>query len=112
MTQEVMPTGTPHSPQERRLFSGQTEPDSRALGSLFVDLEERRQPVNLAIDILDRLERHPNPVVKEFAARYVWPLQAGAKDRVGKKRWWVFHTLNDTSAPTARGEELTYEEWR
>jgi hypothetical protein len=89
-----------------------TEPDSRALGSLFVDVEEKRQPVNLAIDILDKLDRHPNPVVKEFAARYVWPLQAGAGDRVGKKRWWIYHTLNDFSASRVQGKELSYEEWR
>src|SRR3954468_3167908 len=75
-----------------------TEPDSRALGSLFIDLEERQQPVNLAIDILDKLERHPNPVVKEFAVQYVWPLKAGAKDRIGQKRWWHYHGINDTRA--------------
>jgi hypothetical protein len=89
-----------------------TEPDSRALGSLFLDVEERRRPINLAIDILDKLERHPDPVVKEFAARYVWPLQAGAKDRIGHKRWWNFHTLGDTSPPRVQGKELSYEEWR
>ena len=63
-----------------------SEPDSRALGSLFVDLQQRREPVNLAIDILDKLERHPNAAVKEFASEYVWPLQAGARDRVGTRR--------------------------
>jgi hypothetical protein len=89
-----------------------TEPDSRAIGSLFIDLEERRRPVNLAIDILDKLERHPNPVVKEFAAHYVWPLKAGAKDRIGQKRWWHFHTLGDSRPATASGEELSYEKWR
>ena len=41
-----------------------TEPNSWALSWLFVDLEERCQPANLTIDILDKLERHPNPVVK------------------------------------------------
>src|SRR3954471_15139925 len=82
-----------------------TEPDSRALGSLFLDVEERRRPINLAIDVLDKLERHPDSVVKEFAARYVWPLQAGAKDRIGHKRWWNFHTLGDTSPARVQGKE-------
>jgi hypothetical protein len=44
-----------------------TEPNSWALSWLFVDLEERCQPANLAIDILDKLERHPNPVVNSSA---------------------------------------------
>jgi hypothetical protein len=88
-----------------------TEPDSRALGSLFVDLEERRQPANLAIEVLDKLERHPSPVVKEFAAKYVWPLQAGAKDRVGTRKafFWTFINADDRQRVV---EEVSYAEWR
>jgi hypothetical protein len=51
-------------------------------------------------------------VVKEFAVQYVWPLKAGAKDRIGQKRWWHYHGINDTRAATASGEELSYEKWR
>jgi hypothetical protein len=64
-----------------------TEPDSRALGSLFLDVEERRRPINLAIDILDKLERHPDSVVKEFAARYV--AAAGRRQRSNRPQTLV-----------------------
>jgi hypothetical protein len=93
-----------------------TEPDSRALGSLFVDLEERRRPTNLAIEVLDKLERHPSPVVKEFTAKYVWPLQAGAKDRVGTRKRFIWRRWGERDTPLRGDEdelrgEMSYERW-
>jgi hypothetical protein len=87
-----------------------TEPDSRALGSLFLDIESRRQPGNLAIEILDRLDKHPNPVVKEFAARYVWPLQAGAKDKMGTRERYILR-LSEHDTRYAK-TDMDYETWR
>jgi hypothetical protein len=84
---------------------------------LFVDLEERRQPANLAIEVLDKLERHPSPVVKEFTAKYVWPLQAGAKDRVGTRKRFIYRPYTSRDTPL-RGDadelkgEMSYEGWR
>jgi hypothetical protein len=74
-----------------------------------VDLEARRQPANLAIEVLDKLERHPSPVVKEFAAKYVWPLQAGAKDRVGTRRSFI---LDLSGRGRDDGKGLDYDTWR
>jgi hypothetical protein len=90
-----------------------TEPDSRALGSLFVDLEERRQPTNLAIEVLDKLERHPSPVVKEFAAKYVWPLQAAAKDRRSTTKLYLpqMHRNEEIRYSTSH-RYMDYNEWR
>jgi hypothetical protein len=88
-----------------------TEPDSRALGSLFLDVEGRRQPVNLAIDILDKLEKHPNPVVKEFAARFVWPLQAGAKDKMDSEPRYIAR-LSPHDEYKRLPANLDYDTWR
>jgi hypothetical protein len=90
-----------------------TEPDSRALGSLFVDLEQRRQPANLAIDVLDKLEKHPNPVVKEFARTYIWPLQAGARDRGGTQKLYLpdMFRKGEFSYSTSH-RYMDYNQWR
>jgi hypothetical protein len=88
-----------------------TEPDSRALGSLFLDIQQTQQPVNLAIDILDRLERHPSPVVKEFAARYVWLLQAGAKDKMGTEERYI-PRLSPADEKKHIPANLDYDTWR
>jgi hypothetical protein len=76
-----------------------TEPDSRALGSLFLDIEGRRQPVNLTIEILDK-----------FAARYVWPLQAGARDKMGTRERYILR-LSEHDTRYAKAD-MDYETWR
>jgi hypothetical protein len=88
-----------------------TEPDSRSLGSLFLDIEGRRQPANLAIKILDKLDKHPNPVVKEFAARYVWSLQAGAKDKMGTEERYI-PRLSPADEQKHIPANLDYDTWR
>jgi hypothetical protein len=94
-----------------------TEPDSRALASLFIDLEARRQPGNIAIDVINKLEKHPSPQVKEFARKYIWPLQEGTKDKVGTRRRfsWTFFQ-EDPSGPAYNpykriDEEVSYAYW-
>lgn len=54
-----------------------TKADALALADDFVPLEKRRETVNLDMTPTRLLDKHPHPVVKEFAKR-VWKLEEGA----------------------------------
>jgi hypothetical protein len=52
---------------QTKIICQTTPQDSRELASLFVDLDERRQAPNVAMEVLNKLDKHPHPAVQDFS---------------------------------------------
>jgi uncharacterized protein DUF87 len=55
--------------------------DALAVAEEFVPFEQSRRPVNLNVSPLSSLDRHPDPVVKEFGHLYGRALEEGTTDK-------------------------------